>query len=233
MKARSGTSREERLGHLAHGELLLNLESKVRPEHTALLIIDVQNDFCAAGGMMHSEGLDVTDVQSMIPTLLLTVKCAREAGVLPIFVRNVYSTPANSYLSDSWLEQAYRRRGSSYIDREVCEPAGWNGAFYGGVEPNPTEPIVTKHRYCAFTNTDLDLILRSHNVRTVVLTGVATNVCVETTARSAFVRDYYVVILRDAVATYAPEDQEHSLKTLDRYFAEVTTADQVQGIWND
>ena len=66
------------------------------------------------------------------------------------------------YLSDSWLEQAARTRKGSYTRREVCALGSWEGDFYGDIHPEPGEPIVTKHRYSAFYNTDLDLILRSH-----------------------------------------------------------------------
>jgi ureidoacrylate peracid hydrolase len=223
--------RLKRLWSIAHRPALLELGQKVEPAHAALLVIDVQNDFCAEGGMMHAEGLDLSMVQGMAERLGSLIDAARGAGVLCIFVKNVYSTTANWYLSDSWLEQAWRRRGTSYIERDICGENSWSGEFYGDIRPKPDDPIVIKHRYDAFTNTDLDLILRAHNVRTVVLSGVATNVCVETTARTAFVRDYYVVIPSDAVATYSLEEQRNSLGTLDRYFAEVVTIEELQSVW--
>jgi ureidoacrylate peracid hydrolase len=216
---------------IAHRRPLIELRDKVNPSHTALLVIDVQNDFCAEGGMMHSEGLDLTMVQAMAKSVPLLVQSARDAGALRVFVKNVYSTATNWYLSDSWLEQALRRRGKSYIERDVCGLDSWSGDFYGDVRPNEDEPIVIKHRYDPFSASDLDLILRAHHVRTVVLSGVATNVCVETTARAAFVRDYYVVIPSDGVATYSEEEQESSLRTLDRYFAQVVTIDEIRAIW--
>jgi ureidoacrylate peracid hydrolase len=151
--------------------------------------------------------------------------------VFVVFLRNIYSTPANWYLSDAWLEQAERRRGGSYTEHEVCAPGSWNFEFYGEVQPLATEPIVTKHRFSAFYNTDLDTILRSNGIRTIVATGVATNVCVETSVRDAFVRDYHVVILEDATATYSPEEAAASLATIDRYFGEVAASEQVIKIW--
>jgi len=223
--------RLRRLASIAHRPALLELERKVEPGLAALLVVDVQNDFCAQGGMMHAEGLDLSMVQGMAERVGPLIDAARRAGVLCVFVKNVYSTTTNWYLSDSWLEQAWRRRGTSYIERDICGADSWSGEFYGDIRPERDDPIVIKHRYDAFTNTDLDLILRAHNVRTVVLAGVATNVCVETTARSAFVRDYYVVVPSDAVATYSAAEQESSLKTLDRYFAEVVTIAEVEKAW--
>jgi ureidoacrylate peracid hydrolase len=215
----------------AHAELLTTLEAKVASEHTALVVIDVQNDFCAPDGMMAREGLDVTAAQEMADRLPTLLEAAREAGVLVIFVRNVYSTESNWYLSDVWLEQAGRRRSGSYTERAVCAPDSWEGDFYGDVRPRADEPIVTKHRFDAFLRTDLETILRAHHIRTVVFTGVATNVCVETTARQAFLRDYYVVIVRDGTATYSEEEHEASLRTMDRYFGEVADLQQVERLW--
>jgi ureidoacrylate peracid hydrolase len=216
---------------LAHVKPIGTLEDKVRPGRSALIVIDMQNDFCAAGGMMDREGLDLTDVQKMADRLPAFIQAARAAGVLVVFVRNVYSTANNIYLSDSWLEQASRKRQGSYTRREVCAEDSWEGDFYGDIRPLPSEPVVTKHRYSAFYNTDLDTVLRANGVRSIVLTGVATNVCVETTAREGFVRDYYVVMVKDGVATYSDEDQQATLRNIDRFFGEVAAMAEIEAIW--
>jgi ureidoacrylate peracid hydrolase len=216
---------------LYHVPPLRTLQEKLAPAHTALLVVDVLNDFCAPGGTMDQEGLDVTaprDAAARIPALL---EAARMVGVLPVFVRNVYSTPANHYLSPVWLEQAERRRQGSYTLRPVCPPDSWNNDFYGEVRPLADEPIVTKHRFDSFLNTDLDTILAAHGIRTVVIAGVATNVCVETTVRSAFLRDYYVVVPSDACATFSQDEHEASLRTIDRYFGQVVGLDEVVTVW--
>jgi ureidoacrylate peracid hydrolase len=216
----------------AHVAPLTSLRAKVAPEHTALIVIDVLNDFCSDDGMMAQEGLDVSAPQEMAARLPALLESARAAGVLVIFVRNVYSTDANWYLSDVWLEQAGRRRAGSYTDRPVCAPDSWNNAFYGDVQPLPEEPIVTKHRFDAFLRTDLETILRAHAIRSVVFTGVATNVCVETTARNAFLRDFYVVVTRDGTATFSPEEHEAALRTIDKYFGEVADLAEIAGLWS-
>jgi ureidoacrylate peracid hydrolase len=210
----------------SHAELLRTLEAKIDPEHTALVVIDVQNDFCADKGAMARNGLDVSAAQEVAARLPALLDAARAAGVLVIFVRNVYVTEANWYLSDVWLEQATRRPG-----RALCGPDSWEGDFYGDVRPLPSEPVVSKHRFDAFLRTDLETILRAHHIRTVMFTGVATDVCVETTARQAFLRDYYVVMVRDGTASYSTDDHEASLRRIDRYFGEVADLHQVAEIW--
>jgi len=212
--------------------MLDTLELKLDPAHCALIVVDMINDFCAGDGAMAAEGLDVSMAQEAAGRLPGLIEAARQAGVLVVFVRNVYSTEANSYLSDVWLEQAARRREGSYVDRPVCPPDSWGNDFYAEVRPREGEPIVTKHRFDAFLNTDLDLILRSNAIRSVVMTGVATNVCVETTARHAFVRDYYVVVAEDGAAAYSREEHEASLRTIDRYFGEVVSCDRIAAVWS-
>jgi ureidoacrylate peracid hydrolase len=216
---------------LAHRPLLTTLGEKVEPRHTALLVIDVQNDFCAEGGMMHREGNDLADVQEMAGALPRLLDAARDAGALVVFVRNVDSTEENHYLSDVWLEQAARRRSGSYTVWPVCGAESWEGDFYT-VRPLPEEPVITKHRFSAFHNTDLETVLRAHSIRSVVLAGVATNVCVETTAREAFVRDYYVVFLSDGTATYDRASHKATLNSIDRFFGQVATIDDVVACWN-
>jgi ureidoacrylate peracid hydrolase len=216
---------------IAHVPPLSGLEQKVRPEHAALVVIDMQNDFCASDGLVAKGGRDVSAAQEMAGRLPGLIAAARAAGVLVVFVRNVYSSDRNFYLSDVWLEQAARKQGGGYTSIPVCAAGSWEGDFYGAVRPEPGDPVVTKHRYSAFYNTDLDTILRSHGVRTIVATGVSTNVCIETTVREAFVRDYYVVLVADATAAYTQEEHDKSLKDIDRFFGEVTTIADLKSIW--
>jgi len=210
--------------------MLRTLAQKVAPGHAALLIVDLQNDFCADGGAMHREGRDVSMAQAMVPRLARFLDSARAAGVAVVWIRNVYNTDPNWYLSEVWLEQATRRRRGLYVERPVCQAGAWNGDFYE-LRPRPDEVIVTKHRYGAFESTDLDLVLRSRGIRTVIMTGVATNVCVETTARQAFLRDYYVVFLGDCTATYSQSQHDATLDNIDQFFGEVVSADAVMACW--
>jgi ureidoacrylate peracid hydrolase len=205
---------------IAHVQPLLTLRDKVRPQHTALIVIDMQNDFCASDGFIARGGRDVSLVGEMADRLPAFIAQARDAGVFVIFVRCDYSTPQNRFLSDVWLEQAARRQGGGYTLSPVCQ-SGDRGAEYFGVEPGEHDTIVVKHRYDAFHATNLDLLLRSHGIRTLVLSGVSTHVCVETTVRSAFVRDYYTVVVSDGCAAYSAEEHQTSLKVIDRFFGEV------------
>jgi ureidoacrylate peracid hydrolase len=216
---------------IAHVAPLTTLAEKVRPSHTALVVIDVQNDFCADDGFVAKGGRDVSQLPAMAARLRALIEHARRAGVLIVFVRCSYSTDDNRYLSDVWLEQAARRQGGGYTLSPVCQDGTRGAAFYAGIAPEPGDIIVVKHRYSAFHGTDLDVVLRSHGVRTVALTGVSTHVCVETTAREAFVRDYYTVVVGDCCAAYSQAEHETALKIIDRFFGEITQLDTIRSLW--
>jgi ureidoacrylate peracid hydrolase len=216
---------------LSHVEPLVGLAKKVNPVHTALLVIDMQNDFIAPGGLVARSGRDVSATQKVAERLPEFIAAARRARVLVVFVRNVYSTDRNFYLSDAWLEQAARKQSGGYTRFPVCADGSWEGDYYGDVRPQVGDPVVTKHRYNAFHNSDLDTILRANAIRTVVMTGVATDVCVATTAREAFMRDYYAVMVDDGTATFSPEDHAATLRNFDRYFGEVSTIAEISTIW--
>jgi ureidoacrylate peracid hydrolase len=230
---RQPTQDFELASRLAHVRPLGVLNEKVRAGQAALVVVDMQNDFCADGGMMSREGLDLSEVKKTAERLPEFIQAARDVGMLVIFVRNIYSSNGNAYLSDSWLEQASRKRQGSYTRREVCASESWEGDFYGAIRPAAGDPVITKHRYSAFHNTDLDTVLRANGIRSIILTGVATNVCVETTAREGFVRDYYIVMVKDGCATYSVADHEATLRNIDRFFGEVTSISEIMDIWRE
>jgi ureidoacrylate peracid hydrolase len=216
---------------IAHVVPLTTLAEKVRPSHTALIVVDMQNDFCAGDGFVAQGGRDVSHAQRMAERLPTLIERARSAGVLVVFVRCSYSSDDNRYLSDVWLEQAARRQGGGYTLTPVCQDGTSGSEYFGSVCPAAGDIVVTKHRFSAFYGTDLDMILRAHGVRTVVLTGVSTHVCVETAARDAFVRDYYTVVVGDGTAAYSQEEHETALKLIDRFFGEVASIADLLPLW--
>ena len=211
--------------------VLGTLQEKIEPAHTALLVIDMQNDFCAAAGLVARDGRDISQAQEMARRLPRLIEAARESGALVIFVRCVYTAENNPYLSDVWLEQAARERKGGYTSIPVCRDGSWEGDWYEDIRPASGDIVVSKHRYDAFQGTDLDLILRGHGIRTVILTGVVTNVCVETTARAAFVRDYYVAVVADGCAAYLREDHAQTLRNISRFFGVTPSIDEICEIW--
>jgi ureidoacrylate peracid hydrolase len=197
----------------------LRADAGLDAARAALIVVDMQNDFCHDDGVLGRRGVDLEPTQAMAPRLVALIERARALGLPVVYPINVH---------DSWSDsQVWRERyGKAAV--EICRPGSWGAAFYA-VAPRPDDRIVPKHRYNAFVGTELDLILRARGVTTLIFAGVATNVCVETTARDAFCRDYRVVLVRDCLAGSSAAEHEASLRSLERYFnALVLDADAVE-----
>lgn len=205
-------------------ELLTSIEQKVDPQHTAVLVIDVQNDFCHDDGYLRRIlGLDISATQEMVVRLEGFLDGARKSNLKVVFIQGIYN---NRYLSGPFIEKD-RVHG---LHTERCLEGSWGADFYK-VRPLPAEPVVQKHRYSAFVRTDLDRILQEAGIRTLILTGVTTNVCVESTARDGFMRDYYIVLLSDCTATYSREAHEATLRNISRHFGMVATSTEAINVW--
>lgn len=115
--------------------------------------------------------------------------------------------------------------------QRLCQEGSWEGYYYGDTRPADHDVVITKHRYSGFRATDLDMILRASGIRTIVVTGVSTNGCVESTARDSFMRDYHMVLVGDGTAAYSRKEHEATLKMMDRFFGEVTTIAELCARW--
>lgn len=212
-------------------EMLTTLPQKIDPQWAALLVIDMQNDFCAEGGAFHRSGVDVKPLQAPAKSIIRLVESAHQSKVPVIFIRNVYNTPEGWYLSDVMLEQALRTGNGRYHSIPMCERDSWGGDFYEGIRPSGSDLVITKHRFNAFFNTDLDLVLKNKGIRTVIVCGVLTNVCVESTVRDAFFRDYYIIVPSDCVGTRDEELHRASLRTIATSFGLVVFSEEIRGVW--
>jgi ureidoacrylate peracid hydrolase len=209
----------------------LTLEEKVLPEQTALVIVDYQNDFVARGGALDKAGKHSESLEAVHDKIVETMDAARAVGARILFLRCEYSTPDNRFLSDVFLDQARRNFGGLYHEIPVCAPGSWGAEFYEDVQPGPDDLVVTKHRFGGFDGTDLDMVLRTNRIRTLVFTGVVTHVCVESTVREAFFHDYFNVVLSDVVAGYRQPWHETTLEVIDWGFGEVATLADLRSAW--
>jgi ureidoacrylate peracid hydrolase len=203
--------------------LRLTLEEKVDPSRSCLLVIDMQNDFCSPDGYWGQVGNDRSELVAMMPRLHALISSARAAGTLVIFVKAIYD---NHYLSAPWLERNVRRK----LEFSRCQAGTWGADFFE-VKPEPNDLVVVKHRYSAFIGTELDVILNAHGIETIVLAGVATNICVESTARDGFMLDYYVVVVDDCTAAKTVAAHEASLASINDGFGVVSTGEGVMEAW--
>ena len=209
----------------------MDLEQLVDPRQAALIVVDMQNDFCDSGGALARSGADPALIQAMAPRLLRMLDRARGIGLPIVHVRTEHSPWTDSA---AWIG---RHHGEQ---RTVCYPGTWGADYFPGFEPRTDadrkpgshEFVITKHRYSGLVGTELDLVLRSHRIGTVIMTGEATNVCVESTARDAFMRDYRVVFVSDCTASTSESAHRATLFTMGRHFGTVATSDEVLASWS-
>ncbi|HEY7297052.1 MAG TPA: isochorismatase family cysteine hydrolase [Xanthobacteraceae bacterium] len=209
---------------MSSDELLTTLEQKANPGWAALLVIDVQNDFAADGGFFDQIGADVRSIQTtVIPSLIRFVERARAAGILVVFVQAIYDAKD---LSAPMRERNRRRQ----VEMPRCLTGSW-GADFHGVRPAPGEPVVIKHRYSAMHNTELDAILKRQGIRSLLLSGISTDTCVESTGRDAYFMDYYVTLVADCCGAFDESDHLGAIKRFDRDYGAVVTSGDLISMW--
>jgi nicotinamidase-related amidase len=185
------------------------LAEVVDPRRAALLVVDVQNDYCAPDGVLAREGGDISMTRAVVPNVIEMVDAARRHGVKVVWIQQT-SLPGGASDSPAWIYM--KRRNGNHVDR--CVDGTWGQQFVAGLCPQGDEPIVKKHRSSGFVGTNLDLILRSNRIETTVVIGVMTEGCVESTARDAAFYDYYVVLTPDCMASDVLAWHEASLTTM-------------------
>lgn len=212
-------------------QALNSLEEKVDPRIAALLVIDMQNEFVSAGGAWERTGEDISLPQKALSNIINLIARGREQRLPIVFIKSIYNTDDNRYLSDVFLQQMRRNAKGRYFEFPVCVPGSWGNDLAPGLEVRPEDTVVIKHRFNAFFNTDLELTLRSRGIRTLLITGVGTAVCVESTTRDAYFRDFYNVIVGDCCGAYSREVHEQALRRMDLQYGEVAQSDKVIVAW--
>ncbi len=198
-----------------------NVEQLIDPAKAAIIVVDVQNDFCRPEGALGMAGAPTADAMAMIPTLQRLLDSARAAGTRVVFLQTIHEDATDS---DPWRGRSLNRSA------DICRNGTW-GIEFTSVAPLADEPIVIKHRYSGFVNTRLDSVLRTIKAETLIMTGVSTNVCVESTARHGFMLDYHIVFVDDCCAAYSPEEHAGALYNIRTHFGTVASADTLIDAW--
>lgn len=200
---------------------LEKLKKNLERKNTTVIVVDVQNDYCHPDGAIAKSGSDVSAVKKIIPNLRSLLDAAREHSVPIIFLQTNHDKSTDS---EVWL--------SRFPDgvNPICQTGSWGAEFYE-VAPQSNDIIVKKHRYSGFVHTMLESILQTLKIETLIITGVSTNLCVESTARDGFMLDYRIVLMKDACAAFSQEEHDMTLKTVDTYFGMVADTEQVVSFW--
>ena len=212
------------------------------PGRTAVLVIDMQNDFGAAGGMFDRAGIDISGISAAAAATEPVLRAARQAGIPVIYLKMGHAPDLSDVgPADGPHSIKHRRFG---VGDEIVAPTGvsgrvlvdgtWNTEILDELAPEPGDRIVLKHRYSGFFETDLDEILAKLGAKYLVITGCTTSVCVESTVRDATFRDYSCVLLEDCAAEpigagMSRTNHEASLTVIETLFGWVSTSSAFLG----
>ncbi len=180
----------------------------IDPARTAVIVVDMQNDFGHPLGMFGAAGIDVTGIRATLGPTSRVLHAARQAGIRVVYLKMAFRpdlSDAGPPDSPNWLKHLPMRVGEP-----VTAPDGspsrvlvrdtWNTEIIDELTPEATDTVVYKHRFSGFFETELDTLLRGWGVRTLVFTGCTTSVCVESTIKDAMFRDYGSLLLEDCTA---------------------------------
>jgi len=179
---------------------------------SALLVIDMQNGFIHPEGSLPSLGMGMPNIDSVIAENAEAIAAARTAGVPVIYTRSVFRP--------GMVDLPMRMEGFLPPNFELLERGSWDAEIHTALTPQEGEAVIDKNRYDAFLNTPLEQLLRTLGATTVLVLGTVTSICVESTVRSGYMRDFDMYVASDGVAG-APGQHEASLDIMGAAFATV------------
>jgi ureidoacrylate peracid hydrolase len=176
---------------------------------TAIVVVDMQHGYASPGGYRDLAGKEIGPARVVIDQCRRILETARNAGMTIVYLQNGWDPELKN--SGGPGSPNWHKSNPLKLMRERPELAGkiltegsWDFAFVEGLEPQPEDFVVPKARYSGFCGTDLDNLLRSRDVRHLVFVGIASNVCVESTIRDAYFREYFCLFVRDATQASGP-----------------------------
>jgi ureidoacrylate peracid hydrolase len=201
------------------------------PQETALIVVDMQNAYASQGGYLDLAGFDVSATAPVIANIKRAISTARAAGVKVIFFQNGWDNQyveAGGQGSPNWHKSNALKtmRKHPELMGKLLAKGDWDYDLVDELQPQPGDIVIPKPRYSGFFNTQLDSLLRSYGIHHLVFTGIATNVCVESTLRDGFFLEYFGIVLADATHQAGPLfAQQAALYNIETFFGWVSDVD--------
>jgi ureidoacrylate peracid hydrolase len=203
----------------------VHLFGSLEPTRTAHVVVDLQNGFMAPGAVA-----EIGTARDIVPNVNRISAALRAAGGLVIYIQNTFDAEALAGWT-VFFEYFYTpERRDAMI--EAFTPGNWQHDLYAGLDVRPGDLQVRKRRFGAFIQgaSDLHAILQARGINTVIITGTASNVCCESTARDAMMLNYKVFFVADANAGHNDTEHNATVSAMANYFADVATTDQLVGL---
>jgi ureidoacrylate peracid hydrolase len=192
---------------------LVTLDAKpepiaIDPAGTAVIVVDMENDFAAKGGMFDRAGVDISGAQKAIAPTARVLAAARQAGIKIIYLKMGYRADLSDLgAADSVNRTRHLKFG---VGQTIRTPDGresrmlirdtWDTDIVPELKPQNGDIVIYKTRFSGFYRTDLDATLKKLGIKYLIVTGVTTSICVESTVRDAMFRDYLCIMLSDCMS---------------------------------
>ena len=180
----------------------------INPAQSAVIVVDMQNDFGSKGGMFALAGIDISAIRNAIVPTARVLAAARRAHIGIVYLKMAFRRDlldAGSVDGPNMIKHRRLRVGET-----ISAPDGkasrilirdtWNTDIVPELAPEPDDIAIYKHRYSGFFETDLDSVLKGRSIKSLIFTGCTTSICVESTLRDAMFRDYTCLLLADCTA---------------------------------
>jgi ureidoacrylate peracid hydrolase len=192
---------------------LINLDAKpeaitLDPAMTAVIVVDMQNDFGSKGGMFDRAGIDISGIQKAVGPTVKVLAAARKMGIKIIYLKMGYKPDLSDLGASNSVNRVQHLQLG--VGEKVIAPDGnesrvlirdtWNTDIVPELMPQADDDIVYKTRFSGFFETDLDARLKKLGVTHLIITGCTTSICVDSTVRDAMFRDYLCVLLADCMS---------------------------------
>jgi len=202
-------------------------------DRTALVVVDMQNAFASPGGMLDLAGIDVAPARDAVANARLVCEAARAAGMVVIYL--TMGWPADGSTAGGPDSPNPQKELALRLMRERPELRGklltfgtWDFQIVDELAPQPADIVIVKSRYSGFYGTNLDSVLRGKGIRNLLMAGIASNVCVESTLRDAFFHEYWPVMIEDATMPAGSADiQKATLYNVKTFFGWIANSEDV------
>jgi ureidoacrylate peracid hydrolase len=200
----------------------LHVFNDIDPKRTAHIVVDLQNGFMAPG-----QPAEIAAARDIVPNVNRISAALRKEGGLVVYIQNAIDATAMAVWSNWFTYMSGTRRADDMI--KAFTPGSYGFDLWPGLEVLPGDLKVPKNRFGAFVpgSSNLHAELQARNIDTVIITGTATNVCCESTARDAMMMNYKTIFVADGTATYNDDEHNATLGIMLAMFADVMTADEV------
>lgn len=211
-----------------------SLKEILKPKISALVVVDMQNDFLDPKGFFARLNRPIAQMQSTIPQIQGLIESARSAHVPIIFTKGYEDV---KFRKGPDLRRAIEWKETDGDGSVNSQSGTWGAELYESIKPQEGDTVVEKHKWSAFDGKDkegksLKQILEKRGIKTLVITGVVAETCVETSIRDAYDQDYFVVVPRNSVGSNDPEQLQTRMKYWEKGFiSDVLHEDELKNYW--